>query len=57
MNGGGWLVALICPLGWRARHENKISSVFATFLRLGTLFCLCRAEMGRFAVDLLRVRA
>ena len=50
-------VALIRPLGPSAHRENKISSVFATFLRLRIPFCLRKAGSGRFVVDLLCFRA
>lgn len=50
-------VALIRPLGPPAHRENKNPSIFATFLRLRIPFCLRKAELGRFVVDLLRFRA
>lgn len=34
--------------------KNKNADQNATFLRLGTPFCLRKAEMSRFAADLLR---
>lgn len=37
--------------------KNKNPSAFATFLQLGTPFCLRKAEMSRFAADSLRFLA
>ena len=56
MNGGLTRCADLPIRLVRPSQKQKIER-FATFLRLGTPFCLCKAEMGRFAVDLLRFRA
>ena len=39
------------PLRRSIYRKNKNPSAFATFLRLGTLLCLRKAENSRFAVD------
>ncbi len=42
------------PLRRSIYRKNKNPSAFATFLRLGTLLCLRKAENSRFAADHLR---
>lgn len=42
---------------WFARCKNKNSDIFATFFRLGTLFCSRKAETSRHTTDYLRFYA
>ena len=44
----------ICPIAAIDPPKNKNPTIFATFLRLGTLFCSPKAEIGCRTADYLR---
>lgn len=44
----------ICPIATISPSKNKNPTIFATFLRLGTLFCSPKAEIGCRTADYLR---
>ena len=44
----------ICPIAAIDPSKNKNPTIFATFLRLGTLFCSPKAEIGCRTADYLR---